>query len=60
MDWWISSRRARLPTRFLAHENLYRPDDGHYQFKYLPAFAPLMAPFNWVSTARRRGHMVRA
>ena len=37
-------------TRFLAQENLYRPDDGHYQFKYLPAFAPLMAPFNWVST----------
>ena len=37
-------------TRFLANENLYRPDDGHYQFKYLPAFAPLMAPFNWVST----------
>ena len=37
-------------TRFLANENLYRPDDGHYQFKYLPAFAPLMVPFNWVST----------
>ena len=36
-------------TRFLASENLYRPDDGHYQFKYLPAFAPLMVPFNWVS-----------
>jgi hypothetical protein len=35
--------------RFLANENLYRPEDGHYQFKYLPAFAPLMVPFNWVS-----------
>jgi Glycosyltransferase family 87 len=32
-------------VRFLAAENLYRPDDGHYQFKYLPAFAPLMVPF---------------
>lgn len=36
-------------ARFLAHETLYRPDDGHYQFKYLPAFAPLMVPFIWVS-----------
>ncbi len=26
-------------------ENLYRPDDGHYQFKYLPAFAFPMRPF---------------
>ena len=25
--------------RFLAHEPLYRPEDGHYQYKYLPAFA---------------------
>ena len=36
-------------ARFLASESLYRADDGHYQFKYLPAFAPLMVPFNWVS-----------
>jgi hypothetical protein len=36
-------------ARFLAHETLYRPTDGHYQFKYLPAFAPLMVPFTWVS-----------
>jgi Glycosyltransferase family 87 len=36
-------------ARFLANEPLYRPDDGHYQFKYLPAFAPLMVPFIWVS-----------
>jgi hypothetical protein len=33
--------------RFLAHEPLYRPDDGHYQFKYLPAFAAVMVPFTW-------------
>jgi hypothetical protein len=31
--------------RALAGEPLYRPDDGHYQFKYLPAFALTMAPF---------------
>lgn len=36
-------------VRFLAQEPLYRPDDGHYQYKYLPAFAQLMVPFTWVS-----------
>ena len=36
-------------ARFLATETLYRPDDGHYQFKYLPVFAPFMVPFLWVS-----------
>jgi len=36
-------------VRFLAHEPLYRPNDGHYQYKYLPAFAQLMVPFTWVS-----------
>jgi hypothetical protein len=36
-------------ARFLASEPLYRPGDGHYQYKYLPAFAPLMVPFTWVS-----------
>ena len=35
--------------RYLAHEPLYRPDDGHYQYKYFPAFAQLMVPFTWVS-----------
>ena len=39
----------RAAARFLAHETMYRPDDGHYQFKYLPAFAPLVVPFLWVS-----------
>jgi hypothetical protein len=33
--------------RFAAHEPLYRPEDGHYQFKYFPAFAALMVPFTW-------------
>ena len=36
-------------TRFLEHETLYRPDDGHYQYKYLPAFALVMVPFTWIS-----------
>ena len=31
--------------RALHAENLYRPDDGHYQYKYFPAFAFAMAPF---------------
>ena len=31
-------------ARAIAGEPLYRPDDGHYQFKYLPAFAFAMAP----------------
>ena len=35
----VAAARAR------AGEPLYRPDDGHYQFKYLPAFALAMAPF---------------
>jgi len=38
-------RRAAI--RALAAEPLYRPEDGHYQFKYLPAFAFVMAPFAW-------------
>ena len=35
--------------RALYAEPLYRPEDGHYQFKYLPIFACAMAPFAWVS-----------
>lgn len=31
-------------ARALQAEPLYQPDDGHYQFKYLPAFALGMAP----------------
>ena len=36
-------------ARFVAHEPLYRIEDGHYQYKYLPAFALVMVPFNWMS-----------
>lgn len=32
-------------TRALKAEPLYRAEDGHYTFKYLPAFALAMAPF---------------
>lgn len=32
-------------ARALAAEPLYREDDGHYKFKYMPAFAFAMAPF---------------
>ena len=36
--YWTAGARA------LAAAPLYREDDGHYQFKYLPAFAVLAAP----------------
>lgn len=36
-------------ARALAAEPLYRPDDGHFQYKYLPAFALAMIPFTWPS-----------
>ena len=32
--------------RATSGEPLYRTSDGHYQFKYLPAFALAMAPFS--------------
>lgn len=34
----------RAAERALAGEPLYRVDDGHYQLKYLPAFAVLLSP----------------
>jgi hypothetical protein len=37
--------------RALDAEPLYRAADGHYQFKYLPAFALVMAPFAWMPLA---------
>jgi Glycosyltransferase family 87 len=36
--YWTAGSRA------LAAQPLYREDDGHYQFKYLPAFAVIAAP----------------
>ncbi len=34
--------------RAAAAEALYRPDDGHYEFKYLPAFAVVARPLIWM------------
>ena len=41
--YWTAASRA------LRAEPLYRTTDGHYQFKYLPAFAVLTAPAALVS-----------
>lgn len=37
-------------SRALVAEPLYREKDGHYTFKYLPAFAMAMAPFAGLET----------
>jgi Glycosyltransferase family 87 len=42
VDFEVYQTAAR---RALSAEPLYRAADGHYQFKYLPAFALAMAPF---------------
>ena len=39
----------RAGTRAFAAESLYRPEDGHYQFKYLPAFALAVSPLSTLS-----------
>jgi hypothetical protein len=39
----------RAGARAAAAEPLYRVEDSHYQFKYLPAFALLMAPLGAAS-----------
>ena len=44
---FITWRRAAV--RALHTEPLYRPEDGHYVFKYLPMFALVMAPFGALS-----------
>jgi hypothetical protein len=38
--YWLAGARAA------AGEPLYRIEDGHYQFKYLPAFSVLMVPLS--------------
>lgn len=43
--YWTAGSRA------LAAAPLYREDDGHYQFKYLPAFALLVTPVALVPLA---------
>jgi hypothetical protein len=38
----------QMTVRALHAEPLYRVEDGHYQFKYLPLFAVIMAPFGLI------------
>jgi hypothetical protein len=40
---FVTFRRAAV--RVVHAEPLYRLEDGHYQFKYFPVFALMMAPF---------------
>lgn len=47
--YWRAGRRA------IAAEPLYRPEDGHYQLKYLPAFALLVAPVAMLPLAAAKG-----
>jgi hypothetical protein len=42
-------------ARALAAEPLYRADDGHFQFKYLPAFAIFAAPLSLAPAATAKG-----
>jgi hypothetical protein len=44
-DFWDFEVYRQAGARALAAEPLYRASDGHYQFKYWPAFALAMAPF---------------
>ena len=44
----------RAAGRAVAAENLYRPEDGHYQYKYFPLFAIVMAPLSWVDQTTAR------
>src|SRR5258708_38149785 len=41
--------------RALAAEPLYRAEDGHFQFKYLPAFAIFAAPLAMVPPPAAKG-----
>jgi hypothetical protein len=45
---FVNWRRAAV--RSVHAEPLYRPEDGHYLFKYFPAFALMMAPFAVIDT----------
>jgi hypothetical protein len=42
-------------TRVVAGESLYRAEDGHWQFKYLPAFAFVIAPLATMPVAWAKG-----
>jgi hypothetical protein len=38
-------------ARAVAAQPLFRLDDGHYQYKYFPTFALVLAPFAWLPKA---------
>jgi hypothetical protein len=44
-DFWDFEVYRLAGVRALSAEPLYRAEDGHFQFKYWPAFALAMAPF---------------
>jgi hypothetical protein len=47
-DFWDFEVLRLAGTRALQGEPLYRPDDGHYQYKYFPAFAFVVSPFSFI------------
>lgn len=47
-DFWDFEVYRAAGARVQAAEPLYRAEDGHYQFKYWPAFALAMVPFAWL------------
>jgi hypothetical protein len=47
-DFWDFEVIRQAGTRVVAAEPLYRPSDGHYQYKYWPVFAVAMVPFTVV------------
>ena len=42
-------------ARALVAEPLYRAEDGHFQFKYLPAFAIFAAPLAMIPAPAAKG-----
>jgi hypothetical protein len=44
-DFWDFEVIHKAGSRVIAAEPLYRPNDGHYQYKYWPIFAVAMTPF---------------
>ena len=47
--YWTAAARAA------AAEPLYRTDDGHFQFKYLPAFAVIASPVSYLPLDLAKG-----
>ena len=56
VDFDVYLRAADRATRA---ENLYQAGDGHYQFKYLPAFAVAIRPVTLVPAPIARVAAVR-